>query len=272
MIKLIATDIDGTFLNSEWQPLKSTISAFEIAKEKGIILVPATGRVKNSLNHIKEKIGFADYVVTANGIGISTLDGEPIFNSIMPREMVDATVAVAKSLGIDGEVYIDGQAYASSEQFKMMEKIDIPETVKEYIKSTRKSTENFDQFVKDNYDKIEGMDVLALPRGIMQDLRLALSKIEGACPTSTSEWHIDIGYNGISKGYALKILGEKLGISTSEMMAFGDSENDIEMLKTVGIGVAMGNAMPEVKENADYVTDDNNSDGIYNAMKKFNVI
>ncbi len=272
MIKLIATDIDGTFLTSQWKPRESTVAAFNEARDKGIEIVPATGRVYNSLSQIIDMLTFVNYVVTSNGISVSKLNGEPIFTSIMPRRIIDATVSAAKSLGINAEVYVGGQAYAAASQFRMMDGLDIPDHVRTYIAATRKAIENFDEFVVENYDNIEGMDVLALPHGILPDLRAKLLAIEGVCPTSTSEWHVDVGYNGISKGHALKVLGEKLGIKPSEMIAFGDSENDIEMLKFVGIGVAMGNASDEVKAAADYVTDDNNSDGIRNALLHFGVI
>ena len=77
---------------------------------------------------------------------------------------------------------------------------------------------------------------------------------------------------GVNKGKTIKSLCELLGISLDECMGFGDSDNDIEMIRMCGIGVAMGNATDEVKAASDYVTTHINDDGIWNALKHFELI
>ena len=80
---------------------------------------------------------------------------------------------------------------------------------------------------------------------------------------------VEIITKGINKGLAISWLCKKYGISTDEAIAIGDSENDIAMIKTAGLGVAMGNAMPKVKQIADFIADTNDSDGVAKVIYQF---
>ena len=88
----------------------------------------------------------------------------------------------------------------------------------------------------------------------------------------STPYFIEILPKGIDKGPSLISLGERLGIKPSEIMAFGDSNNDVQMLRLAGIGVAMGNSEDDIKQAADYVTLDNNSDGVASALKHFALV
>ena len=81
--------------------------------------------------------------------------------------------------------------------------------------------------------------------------------------------NLEITVGGATKGNAILHLGELLGIKREEIMVCGDSQNDMEMIKAAGLGVAMGNAAPEVKEAADYITLTNEEDGVAAAIEKF---
>ena len=80
---------------------------------------------------------------------------------------------------------------------------------------------------------------------------------------------VEIMTKGIDKGLAVKWLCDKYGINTEDSISLGDSENDIAMIKTAGLGVAMANAMPKVKEAADYIADSNDNDGVAKVIQKF---
>jgi hypothetical protein len=81
--------------------------------------------------------------------------------------------------------------------------------------------------------------------------------------------NFEVMSKGISKGNAVSILSDMLGIERENVMCIGDSENDLSMIKFAGLGVAMGNAAECIKENADYITDINNEDGVAKAIEKF---
>ena len=96
-----------------------------------------------------------------------------------------------------------------------------------------------------------------------------LEDFPGFHPVSGGMQNIEVTAGGVSKGSALLWLGEYLKIQPEEMIAFGDSGNDIDMLRAAGIGVAMGNAEEEAKAAADFVTLANTEDGIVYALKKY---
>ena len=96
-----------------------------------------------------------------------------------------------------------------------------------------------------------------------------LIKIPDVTITSSLKNNLEIGGATTSKAEALRKMGELLGIKQEEMMAIGDSPNDIEMLKAAGMSVAVGNAEEEVKEQASYISADNDNDGVAEAIEKF---
>ena len=99
----------------------------------------------------------------------------------------------------------------------------------------------------------------------MEDLR-AVSGIE---ITGALKMNIEVNAAGVNKGKALVRLGEILGISREEIMAFGDGANDLDMMKEVGIGVAMGNGKEEIKEAADYIAASNDEDGVARFLEEY---
>ena len=101
---------------------------------------------------------------------------------------------------------------------------------------------------------------------------LEIKQIPGTEPTGALENNIEVNALGVNKGLGLLKLGELLGIERDEIMACGDGMNDLEMLKEVGFGVAMENAVEPVKDAADYITDSNENDGVAKAIEKFALI
>ena len=114
-------------------------------------------------------------------------------------------------------------------------------------------------------------DKLQLMFADMQDIERArkeLEEIPGLVLTGSLGNNIEINAQGIDKGIGMIELGHRLGIDRDEIMACGDGDNDLEMLKAVGFGVAMGNAEESVKAVADYVTDTNEEEGVAKSSRK----
>jgi Cof subfamily protein (haloacid dehalogenase superfamily) len=106
-------------------------------------------------------------------------------------------------------------------------------------------------------------------RDKLNNLRMELNKLEKIGTSSSWDNNIEAMGLNVSKGEALKELCNKLKISQDEVIAIGDSENDLSMLNFAGLGVAMGNADENIKEQADYITDSNNEDGVAKVIEKF---
>ena len=96
-----------------------------------------------------------------------------------------------------------------------------------------------------------------------------LTDIPNITLTSSFDYNIEIGDRTTSKAAALKFLMKRLGIHKSQLMACGDSENDLAMMRLAGLGVAVANASRHVQEQADYVTDTNDRDGVAKAIERF---
>ena len=120
-----------------------------------------------------------------------------------------------------------------------------------------------------NKDKIENINIFFETQEAKANMHPVLLGIDNATVTSSLDNNWEIGGATTSKANALAQLQKMLGISREEMMACGDSPNDIDMLKEAGISVAVGNAKEPVKQMASYISTSNNEDGVARAVEKF---
>lgn len=273
MIRLIALDIDGTLLTSKREISPRTRAALHKAAASGCHIVLSTGRAFGSLQDVIEQAGCISFAVTSNGGGVFTSSGEQLYSNRMPTYLVSEVMRITNRFGIDPELYIRGQAYASARQLDSMVGWGVPQSVADYSEKTRVRVPNFAEFVLNSIDEIEGMDILAAPRAVMTSgLRERLAEVQTLAVSSSSKWYIDVNVEGITKAFGLSHLAEIIGVDKSEVIAFGDEENDREMLKYAGIGIAMANCSESIRDSADYITADNDSDGIEKALLHFGVI
>lgn len=256
MIKAAFFDVDGTLYSHESQCVpKSTLKALEALKKRGIKTFLATGRHFTEIDEFPVgKIPFDGYVMLTGqicadsarnvifGNAIEGKDAEYLLNAYANKEMPIMLVEKDRLYAnLINDIVINGQAEISS---------PIPE-VQEY----------------------KGAPVYQIicygGRELEEELtsKLPNCKITRWCP-----FGIDIISKTGGKVAGIKKMLEIHNIGSKEMIAFGDGENDMEMLAFAGVGVAMGNAEEEVKAVADYVTTDIDDDGIWNACKHFGLI
>ena len=137
------------------------------------------------------------------------------------------------------------------------------------VRKTRKPVQDNIAYIKEKRVPADKINMFFIEEDARVRMRKTLAEIPGILVTSSLSNNLEINATGANKGDALLQLAEYLGIKQEETMAFGDGENDITMLRTAGIGVAMGNAEPSVKAAADYVTVTNNEAGVAAAIRKF---
>ncbi len=256
MIKAVFFDIDGTLYSHKSQSIPdSTLKVLEILREKGIKTFVATGRHFEEIDEFPVgKLSFDGYVMLngqictdekrqiVQGNPIEGKAAEYLLNAFFKHEM---PVLILEKDGmyinyVNQEV-IDGQAAISTA---------IPE-IGEYTGNP------IYQMVCYGGKAVEEKLIANLPN----------CQITRWCA-----YGVDVIAKNGGKVNGIKRMLELHNIGRDEMIAFGDGENDKEMLEFSGIGVAMGNAVPKVKEIADYVTDDIDADGIWNALKYFSII
>ena len=139
----------------------------------------------------------------------------------------------------------------------------------EYLFNTRVHVEDVKQILYEKQSPVDKVHGIFKNEEDMQAAYEEMKDIPGVVLSSSIGNNWEINKEGTDKGRGLLMLGEILGIKREEIMACGDGMNDLEMLKTVGFGVAMENGRSEVKAVADYITESNNEDGVAKAIEKF---
>jgi len=269
LYKLVAFDLDGTFLNDQKQIPEENRKLLK-AVEKTYI-VPATGRLYSAIPEEIRNCPAARYFITINGAEIYDKEEDrSLFSSGISVEDAEKLVEYGKTIPAIYDCYqdsrglIDRKMYLSIPEFLSLPQLqklvmdnrtpvgDFWGTVKESGAPIQKFQYYFhDEATRDEY----------LPEVMRLFPQYAISK--------SSPLNIEINMGGTNKGRALQVLCEMLDIPQSASIAFGDDINDVEMLSYAGHGFAMKNGVEEVKKAADDVTEfDNNSGGVGRTVEK----
>ena len=246
MIKLIASDLDGTILLQNAQSVDNSLfQTIHKISEKGIIFAPASGRQYNSLKMLFEPVEKDLMYIAENG-ALVMYKGEVLFKSPMNRKIAMEIVEDVYE-HCNCEVLISGlnTAYIKPKAKEYLHRMT------SVVKYTTSVIESFDD-IQEDILKVSVCDI----SGIKNSEEYFTKKWSGKVLTAVSgKLYLDFTANGVNKGTAIKKIQEKLGISPDECMAFGDNYNDIEMLDNVGHSYAMDRAVDDIKKHAKHITE-----------------
>lgn len=269
-IKLIGLDLDGTVFNDNKNITDRTKNAIAKAIEKGIVVLPSTGRPYTGVPEAFLSIPGVKYALTSNGAVIQDLvNDKPIYQDLMDIDLTLRILDEVSSYNSMLEVYIKGRGYSETEKLNVALSYIKDPALAKYIMENRVGVENLREYMIEQNQQIEKVHLLFSDLDEKDKVIKKLEKFHEIVITSALTNNLEINKNTVNKGNGLIELGKLLGINKDEIMACGDGGNDIEMIKNVGFGVAMGNAIEEVKEVADYVTLTNEEDGVADAIEKF---
>lgn len=260
-LKAVFFDIDGTLVSFNTHKVSdSSKKAIKELKDKGIKVFIATGRIKAQINNLDD-LEFDGYI-TANGHDCYIGDKE-IYRNVISRETLHALLDYLEneekfpcSVMTNNGIFIN---YIDDKVRRLSEGIDLEIPV----------VENYRQFVEENIDNVLQINIF-----VDEDKEKELvKKLFKDC--ESSRWHpvfADINQKGGGKHVGVGKIIEYYKIDISETMAFGDGGNDLTMIEHCAVGIAMGNSNEKLKKAADYITDDVDNDGIYKALKHFDII
>lgn len=273
-IKMVALDLDGTTLNHYGRISERTVAAFKEAMERGVHIVVSTGRTFASLPEQLFDIEGLEYVVTSNGAHITKLATkltamERIYEEHIGALAAEEIASLLRGSGISVEIFIDGHAYIDKVEYEGYEKYGSSYRDTGYILATRNPIEDLYGYMLKHKEQIENISLNFEFMDEREEWRRRLSQISGVTLTTSFIHNIEIGGANTSKAQALRFLMEKLEITADELLACGDSPNDIEMIRLAAVGVAMANAEETTKAAAGYITDSNADDGVAKAIEKF---
>ncbi len=269
-IKMIGLDLDGTLLTTKKEVTDYSKSILRKAIDKGIIVLVATGRPYIGIPEELRNMEGLRFALTSNGARVlDTVRGEVLIEKLLPWEDAVRTLNVFKKYDTLREIYYDGQGYVDEAKMKEVSKYHHNPHMWEYFKKSRFAVPDIMEKAKReqrDMDKVQGLFADLEERELAwqeltQDHRIEL--------VGSLKYNIEVNAAGVNKGTGLIKLGEMLGIRREEIMACGDGDNDIAMLREVGFGVAMENAEDNVKAVADYITGNNDENGVAKAIEQF---
>ncbi|EHJ52444.1 Cof-type HAD-IIB family hydrolase [Streptococcus macacae] len=277
-IEAVFFDIDGTLLNDRKTVPKSTQKAIKNMKKQGILIGVATGRGPAFVEPFMENLGL-DFAITYNGQYIFTRD-RILYQNQIPKSTIYRVIKYAgehrreislgTASGLVGSHFINMGTSRFGQWFSRF-------VSKKIAKTIERSFKNIIRRIKPQ-NRSHLMTIMRQPVfqivlvATQSESREIVQQFPHLTVTHSSPYSIDLISRGMSKLQGIKRIAAAFDIELSEVMAFGDSDNDLEMLSGVGLGIAMGNATESVKEAAAYTTASNNDDGISKALSHFGVI
>ncbi|MBQ9904315.1 MAG: HAD family phosphatase [Synergistaceae bacterium] len=269
-IKLIAFDLDGTLFNDKKEVTAGTFETLERAAGMGIEIVPCTGRFWEAIPESIKAMKFVRYVISLNGAAIFDVkEMKTLAEFLIPSERAVTLLKVFDELPVIYDAVANGKGYMKREHYERLAEVMIGEWQVKVVKDHRIPVDDiFDVIAKAGGS--QKMQMYTLDAKLRENLLSSLPHVfPKALFTSSVPNNIEINDLKANKGEGLKFLADYLGIPMESTLAFGDGLNDIRMIQNAGIGVAMANAVDEVKGIADYVTLDCNHDGVAEGIKKF---
>lgn len=271
-IKLIALDMDGTTLQKDYVTITPrTEEALRAAIAKGIHVVPSTGRILGQLPESVIRIPGIHYAVTSNGAAVVNLEtGEAISSNFIGAGSVTRIIRTLTRRGLFCEVYYKGYSYSNNRYLEKVAGIaDFPSDQLKFIQYKSKQVDDVLAFTMAHAAEIEKINIPLLDEQTHRNLWQKFSQIHGVILTKAVAGNIEVNHRSANKGAGLKQLCRKLRLEPKNVMAIGDSDNDLRMIEFAGLGVAMGNAPAEVKALANRVTLPFDQDGVAHAIEKY---
>ena len=288
MYKLVAIDLDGTMLNSYGMVTENTKQVIKNTINKGTEVIIASGRPIDSIKTIAKEIGSENYFIAGNGALIYDIKkDEIIYEKFMNKQKVLEIIKICEENSISYNIYTEKTIIAKGLKYNVLyyykenlkkeenkkTNITIVEDVYEYIKSLEnekflkitvcdETKSVFNSIIRKlrTVEDIDVLDVLHMSRKMIK---------QGTEDVPIEYYYTEISLKDVDKWNAIEYLANKMNISKDEIIAIGDNINDKKMIENAKVGIAMGQSTPVITKIADFVTLNNNEDGVAKALEKY---
>lgn len=255
MLRLVFTDLDGTFLDSDKRVSERNAHVLELAAERGVQFVPCTGRSPSGVISELAQSPAVRYAVCCNGAEVADLRERRVLRSVpMTNDQVFELYEKVRDLHVSFDVFIGEKDYLSRDRMGILSEAAAGNEVMErFLYSLRTP---YDCSLEELLERGPVVKVTMLHPGNVEApiVREAAESVKGVEWTWSLPMNTEVANAEASKGAALTWLCGHLGVDVADTVAFGDGDNDLSMIRAAGDGVAMANAIPEALAAADHVT------------------
>lgn len=269
-IKLVACDMDGTLLDKQKLISQENIDAINELRTRGIYFVIATGRHDSMITSYLETLGIKMPVISCNGAMVREPFSDRMYSSIpLLSEQILEVVNICKLFNADYHIFGRHVIYGETLSNKLSD-YDIRNLVnsdKNQIKLF--VSKDYKSYIEENSGEL--YKILIVPSRVedFPEIQKEVFKTTGLNAFQSDASLLDVAQKGITKAHALDNLCKELNINQNETAAIGDYLNDLEMIQYAGVGIAMKNAVSELKEAAQIVTEKTNDEsGVAEALKR----
>ena len=269
-IGIVALDLDGTLLDSQKRLSEANRSALERAAAEGVQVVPTTGRFFGMMPAVVRDLPFVRYAITVNGAEVyDRLEDKVVVREEIPLDMAIGIMEILDGFDIIYDCYRNGWGWITAALQRKAEEYTPDEHYLKAVREFRHPVPDLKAHLRATADEGDVQKVMLFTRkdGDTTDVLDAIRREVGArFPdiriTASTRNNLELNIASANKGRALGRLAEHLGLTLANCMAFGDGLNDLTMVEAAGVGVAMANAVDEVKRAAKVVTASNDEDGV----------
>lgn len=288
MYKLIAIDLDGTLLNSYGLISNKNKEFIKKAIDSGKEIVIASGRPVSSVRSFANEVGANNYIICGNGSMLYDLNNEEImYDKFIDKQKVLQIIKICEDNSIYYNIYTENLTIAKSLNYNVLVYNNENQNKTDDKKTNIKIVSDMYKYVEESQDinvlkiticddneiifggiirklrEIKDIDVLDVSHMARKTIKTGTEEVK------VEYFYTEITSKNVNKWNALEQLSNKLNIKKEEIVAIGDNVNDKEMIENAGLGIIMGNSAPYMKEFANVVVADNNSDGVAEAIEKY---
>lgn len=262
-LKLLALDLDGTTMRSDNTLSDVVRTAIQKACESGIEVVVASGRPYGSMPKEILELNEINYIISSNGAVVHDKKGRKLKTCLLDENDVLKFLEITEKYDIILEAFINGKTYTDRRYAENPVKYGCTEAYVGYVQANHGKIDDMREFIYEHRNELDSIEYVCTDKILREQIRRQIEKsVKNFYVTSSSENFVEMMDKSATKGNAVKWLCDYLKIDLEKTCGCGNADNDIDMIKQAGLGVAVKNATPKCLESADKIIASNDDNGV----------